>query len=59
MALADGTSQIACDEISMHTQTMFELLRIFIPDISITIKEIKIEDKKANLIEIKGIAYKV
>ncbi len=59
MALANGKSTIVCGEISLHTQTMFELLQIFIPGIEIDITPIGNEEEgKANVIGIKGIAYK-
>lgn len=33
MALAEGKSIIVSDKLSLHSKTMFELLKIFIPDL--------------------------
>lgn len=49
MALADGRSQIVCNELSLHSQTMIALLRIFIPEIEIRVEDI---GERAKLIEI-------
>jgi RNA 3'-terminal phosphate cyclase len=38
MALADGVSKLQCAELSLHAQTMIELLRIFRPDIDINVE---------------------
>lgn len=40
----------------MHTQTMFELLTMFIPQFEYSIIPI---EKQANLIEIQGIAHSI
>ena len=55
MALANGKSRIVCHNLSLHSQTMLELLRIYIPDIEISVEPI--DDKKNDMITIKGIGY--
>ena len=55
MALANGKSRIVCHDLSLHSQTMLELLRIYIPDIEISVDPI--DDKKNEMISIKGIGY--
>lgn len=55
MALAEGTSRIACHDISLHSQTMVELLKIYIPELDIKVEPI--DDNKNSLITIKGIGY--
>jgi hypothetical protein len=55
MALAEGTSRISCHDISLHSQTMVELLKMYIPDLDIKVESI--DDKKNSLITIKGIGY--
>ena len=55
MALAEGTSRIACYDISLHSQTMVELLKMYIPELDIKVEPI--DDKKNSLITIKGIGY--
>lgn len=58
MALAKGESTIRVGEISMHTQTAIEIIKQFIPNISITITEQNENKKfKTNIINIKGIGY--
>jgi len=55
MALADGTSKIVCHDISLHAQTMVELLKMYIPDLDIKVEAI--DEEKNSLITIKGIGY--
>ena len=55
MALANGKSRLACHDLSLHSQTMLELLKIYIPDIEISVEPI--DDKKNDLITITGIGY--
>ena len=57
MALADGVSTIVNDHYSMHTRTMVELLKIFIPKIKIEVNEISNDKDKAYYIEVHGIGY--
>ncbi len=55
MTLAEGKSSIICDKLSLHSQTMIELIRIFIPDVDIKVEEIC--EGKGTRIEINGIGY--
>ncbi len=55
MALAEGTSRIACHDISLHSQTMVELLKIYIPELEIEVEPI--DENKNSMITIKGIGY--
>lgn len=45
MALADGTSVIINDRLSLHSQTVIELLKMFIPGIKINIEDIEKDGK--------------
>ncbi len=54
MALAEGQSKIACGELSLHSQTIVELLRIFKPEINISVEQV---GESNNLITVNGIAY--
>ena len=53
MALAEGLSRITCHDLSLHSETMIELLRQFIPEIEINTE--LIDENKNTLISIKGI----
>jgi hypothetical protein len=53
MALAEGVSRITCHDLSLHSETMIELLRQFIPEIEISTEVI--DENKDTLISIKGI----
>ena len=53
MALAKGESKIICHDLSLHSETMLELLRIYIPDIQISLEPV--EGDKNTMIAIKGI----
>ena len=55
MALAEGTSRIVCHDISLQSQTMVELLKMYIPELEIKVEPI--DDNKNSLITIKGIGY--
>ena len=55
MALANGTSRIACHDLSLHSQTMVELLKMYIHGIEITREPI--DENKNELLTIKGIGY--
>lgn len=57
MALADGTSRIACNDLSLHSQTIIELLRLFIPGIEITVDPI--DDKNNQLVTVRGVGMDV
>lgn len=52
MGLAEGTSRMACQELSLHSETMIELLRQFIPHIEIQVDVI--DEKKNTLVTVKG-----
>lgn len=47
MALADGTSTIICEELSKHSLTVLELLKMFIPSIKISIEDVSKDEHKA------------
>ena len=53
MALADGVSRLSCAELSLHAQTMIELLKIFRPDIDIKVEEAE----GSTLVTVKGLAF--
>ena len=55
MALAEGSSRIVCHDLSLHSQTMLELLKIYIPEIEIKVEPI--DENKNDIITIKGVAY--
>jgi hypothetical protein len=54
MALTRGKSTIRAAELSLHTQTMLELLKQYIPDLNLKVTELK--PGHDYLIEIDGIA---
>jgi hypothetical protein len=56
MALANGHSRMTCSEYSLHSETMVELLKMFIPDIDIQVDPIDVAGK-SKLIQIRGIGY--
>ena len=57
MALAQGKSRISVGELSMQTKTAIEIIKQFIPGLTINI--IPSDDKKhiSNIIEMEGIGY--
>ena len=51
MALAEGTSRLACKELSLHAETIIELLRQFVPEIEIGVKK----EEGYQLVTVKGL----
>lgn len=39
MALAKGKSSLRTSQLSLHTQTMIQLLKMFIPKLELNVKE--------------------
>lgn len=55
MALADGKSRLVCKELSLHAETIIELLRQFIPEILIEVEPVG--DKQGIMVTVNGISY--
>ncbi|CDW82404.1 rna 3-terminal phosphate cyclase [Stylonychia lemnae] len=56
MALAKGKSSIICKELSLHSQTMIELLKMFFGDrIQLEVNEITKDTQKAFQLDIDGV----
>ena len=56
MALANGTSQIRVGkELTEHTESVFYILKYFIPNLQIKVEDAKEGDLEFKIIEIVGI----
>jgi RNA 3'-terminal phosphate cyclase len=55
MALAEGTSRLTCKELSLHAETIIELLRQFVPEIDIQVSQVGEGEGKHTLVIVKGL----
>ncbi|TNV73051.1 hypothetical protein FGO68_gene3159 [Halteria grandinella] len=55
MALAEGTSRLTCKELSLHAETIIELLRQFVPEIDIQVSQVGDGEGKYTMVTVKGL----